>query len=203
MSGAKARSPTAPTMPPLRSLAAAVVLMFLGAATAWAQAPLIGRHGFAAPRPTRLFKRMLVKPNDLDAAFRYSEIETKLGDYEAAIGALERMLFYNPNLPRVKLELGLLYFRLHSYEMARSYFNAAIASPGHAARRARPSGEIPRRHRSRPLRQPILASSPRSACAIRATPMPAPTARSCARSARTRCCRASSSARPIGTPSAS
>ncbi|SED12086.1 hypothetical protein SAMN05519104_2838 [Rhizobiales bacterium GAS188] len=75
-----------------------------------------------------LFKRMLVKPNDLDAAFRFSEIETKLGDYEAAIGALERMLFYNPNLPRVKLELGLLYFRLHSYEMARSYFNAAIAS---------------------------------------------------------------------------
>ena len=54
-------------------------------------------------------------------------VETKLGDYEAAIGALERMLFYNPNLPRVKLELGVLYFRLHSYEMARSYFNAAIA----------------------------------------------------------------------------
>jgi hypothetical protein len=75
-----------------------------------------------------LFKRMLVKPNDLDAAFRYSQIETKLGDYEAAIGALERMLFYNPNLPRVKLELGVLYFRLRSYEMARSYFTAAIAA---------------------------------------------------------------------------
>ena len=76
-----------------------------------------------------LFKRMLVKPNDLDTTFRFSEIETKLGDYEAAIGALERMLFYNPNLPRVKLELGLLYFRLHSYEMARSYFEAAVAAP--------------------------------------------------------------------------
>jgi hypothetical protein len=76
-----------------------------------------------------LFKRMLVKPDDLDASFRYSQIETKLGDYEAAIGALERMLFYNPNLPRVKLELGALYFRLHSYEMARSYFNAAISTP--------------------------------------------------------------------------
>lgn len=76
-----------------------------------------------------LFKRMLVKPNDLDATFRYAEIETKLGEYEAAIGALERMLFYNQNLPRVKLELGLLYFRLRSYETARSYFNAAVASP--------------------------------------------------------------------------
>ena len=75
-----------------------------------------------------LFKRMLVKPDDLDAAFRFSEIQSQLGDYEAAIGALERMLFYNRDLPRVKLELGLLYFRLGSYEQARSYFNAAIAA---------------------------------------------------------------------------
>jgi hypothetical protein len=74
-----------------------------------------------------LFKRTLLRPDDLDAAFRYSQIETKLGDYEAAIGALERMLFFNPGLPRVKLELGVLYFKLHSYEMARSYFTAAIA----------------------------------------------------------------------------
>jgi hypothetical protein len=74
-----------------------------------------------------LFKRLLVKPDDLDAGFRYAELETELGDYEAAIGALERMLYYNPNLPRVKLQLGVLYFRLHSYEMARSYFNAVLA----------------------------------------------------------------------------
>lgn len=73
-----------------------------------------------------LFRRMLVKPNDLDAAFRFSEIESGLGDYEAAIGALERMLFYNNGLDRVKLELGLLYFKLGSYEQARSYFSAAL-----------------------------------------------------------------------------
>src|SRR5260221_9521915 len=47
-----------------------------------------------------LFKRLLLKPDDLDAGFRYAELETELGDYEAAIGALERMLYYNPNLPR-------------------------------------------------------------------------------------------------------
>ncbi len=74
-----------------------------------------------------LFKRLLEKPNDLDAAFRYASIQSDLGDYEAAIGALERMLYYNPDLPRVKLELGVLYFHLHSYEMARSYFNAVLA----------------------------------------------------------------------------
>ena len=76
-----------------------------------------------------LFKRLLIKPDDLDAGFRYAEIETQLGDYEAAIGALERMLYYNPNLPRVKLQLGVLYFHLRSYEMARNYFDAVLNAP--------------------------------------------------------------------------
>jgi hypothetical protein len=76
-----------------------------------------------------LFKRLLLKPDDLDAGFRYAELETELGDYEAAIGALERMLYYNPNLPRVKLQLGVLYFHLRSYEMARNYFEAVLNTP--------------------------------------------------------------------------
>lgn len=76
-----------------------------------------------------LFRQMLLSPNNVDIAFRYSEVATKLGDLEAAIGALERILFYNANLPRVRVELGLLYYRLGSYEQARSYFKAAIAAP--------------------------------------------------------------------------
>ena len=74
-----------------------------------------------------LFKRILVKPDDLATAFRYAEIETALGDFESAIGALERMLFYNRDLPRVRLELGVLYFRLGSYGTARTYFDGAVA----------------------------------------------------------------------------
>jgi tetratricopeptide (TPR) repeat protein len=76
-----------------------------------------------------LFKRLLLKPDDLDAGFQYAQLETELGDYEAAIGALERMLYYNPNLPRVKLQLGVLYFHLRSYEMARNYFDAVLNNP--------------------------------------------------------------------------
>ena len=95
----------------------------------------------AAPAPTPLsnadkliaadllFKRLLLKPDDLDAGFQYAQLETELGDYEAAIGALERMLYYNPNLPRVKLQLGVLYFHLRSYEMARNYFDAVLNAP--------------------------------------------------------------------------
>ena len=75
-----------------------------------------------------LFKRLLIKPDDLDAGFRYAELETELGDYEAAIGALERILYYNPNVPRVKLQLGVLYFHLRSYEMARNYFDAVLTA---------------------------------------------------------------------------
>ena len=111
--------------------AAAVLGACISIATAGgparAQAPAATQADLRAAADV-LFKRMLVKPDDLDAAFRFSEIESQLGDYEAAIGALERMLFYNRDLPRVKLELGLLYFRLGSYEQARSYFNAAIAA---------------------------------------------------------------------------
>ena len=76
-----------------------------------------------------LFDRTLKEPANLDVAFRYAEVSTKLNDFEAAIGALERMLFFNSNLPRVKLELGVLYFRLGSYEMAKNYFTKAIADP--------------------------------------------------------------------------
>ena len=83
----------------------------------------------SASPPTCCSSACLLKPDDLDAGFRYAELETELGDYEAAIGALERMLYYNPNLPRVKLQLGVLYFHLRSYEMARNYFDAVLNAP--------------------------------------------------------------------------
>ncbi|HRJ68522.1 MAG TPA: tetratricopeptide repeat protein [Beijerinckiaceae bacterium] len=76
-----------------------------------------------------LFAEVLKNPSNVDVSFRYAEVATRLGDYEAAIGALERIIFYNPNLPRVRLELGVLYFRLGSYEMSKSYFESAIAPP--------------------------------------------------------------------------
>ena len=72
-----------------------------------------------------LFQEMYKNPANLDVSFRFAEQAVKRGDYEAAIGALERMLFFNSNLPRVKLELGVLYFKLGSYELARGYFQDA------------------------------------------------------------------------------
>ena len=137
--GASRRRAYVPGRGSARAVAAAIGA--LGLAFAWAcqaQAQTVAPADSAGPTAPvtaqdkrvvadLLFKRLLVKPDDLDAGFRYAELETELGDYEAAIGALERMLYYNPNLPRVKLQLGVLYFRLRSYEMARTYFNAVLA----------------------------------------------------------------------------
>jgi hypothetical protein len=69
-----------------------------------------------------LFKRIYAKPDDLDALFRYAEVSAGLGDDEAAIGALERILYFKPDLPRVRLYLALvrsLPYRI-SEGMARS-----------------------------------------------------------------------------------
>ncbi|MBB5048091.1 tetratricopeptide (TPR) repeat protein [Rhodopseudomonas rhenobacensis] len=88
----------------------------------------------AAPTPASvvqgdydaLFQQMYQSPSNLDVSFRFAHEAVARGDYEAAIGALERMLFFNPDLPRVKLELGVLYFKLGSFEIARGYLQDAV-----------------------------------------------------------------------------
>lgn len=84
-----------------------------------------------------LFQQMLRDPADLDVAFAYAAVSARLGDYEAAVSALERMLLFNPNLPRVDLELGALYFRMGALALARDYFAKALAAHPPAAVRAR------------------------------------------------------------------
>jgi len=80
-------------------------------------------------RRTALFQVMLDHPDNLDAAFEYAALSSQVGDLEGAIGTLERMLIFAPGLPRLQLELGVLYFRLGAYEAARGYFEAAVAAP--------------------------------------------------------------------------
>ena len=80
-------------------------------------------------RRDMLFQRMLEKPDDLDAAFEYAALSVQVGDLEAAVSTLERMLIFAPGLPRLQLELGVLYYRLSAFETARSYFESAVAGP--------------------------------------------------------------------------
>jgi hypothetical protein len=75
----------------------------------------------------QLFEQLLARPDDLNAMFAYAVVSIRLREYEPAIATLERMLIYNNDLPRVKLELGSAYFRLGSYEVARFYFDEVLA----------------------------------------------------------------------------
>ena len=75
-----------------------------------------------------LFQQMFRDPANLDVTFAYADVSARLGDYEAAVSALERMLLFNPDLPRVQLELGALYYRMGSYDLARDYFDKAAAA---------------------------------------------------------------------------
>jgi tetratricopeptide (TPR) repeat protein len=108
------------------ALASLFLAVWMGGASA--QFTTISKNPELKREHDELFAHVLRDPANVDISFRYAEVATRMGDYEAAIGALERIIFYNPNLPRVRLELGVLYFRLGSYEMSRSYFESAIAA---------------------------------------------------------------------------
>lgn len=75
-----------------------------------------------------LFQQMLRNPADLKTGLAYAELSARLGNNEAAVTALERMLIYNPNLANIDLELGALYFRMGSFEIAQTYFDKALAN---------------------------------------------------------------------------
>ncbi|HEV2560425.1 MAG TPA: tetratricopeptide repeat protein [Microvirga sp.] len=96
-----------------------------------AVAPALGQVTVAAnqsPEFNALFQRTLRNPADVPLALQFAALATRLGDYEAAIGTLERVLFYAPDQSALQLELAGLYYRLGSYASARTYAEAAAGS---------------------------------------------------------------------------
>ncbi|MDP6069639.1 MAG: tetratricopeptide repeat protein, partial [Alphaproteobacteria bacterium] len=102
-------------------MAILLVAIVLGASPVSAQVDDEGDRAALEAQYEKAFDEVFRDPGNLDKSFRFAELAIKIGNYEAAISALERMLLVNPNLPRVRLELGVLYFRLGSYRTARSY----------------------------------------------------------------------------------
>lgn len=78
-------------------------------------------------RQVELFDALSEDPANLELMFAYAIASLQIEDYEAAISTLERMLFYNPNLSRVKLELAVAFYRLGVYEIARVHFESVLA----------------------------------------------------------------------------
>ena len=98
---------------------------------AGASASALAVEAAATPTASRdeLFRETLKNPTDVALALSYVKACVALHDYEAAIGTLERMLFYAPGDSNIKAQLGFLYYQLNSSQMARQYFNAALAGP--------------------------------------------------------------------------
>lgn len=108
---------------------------------------LASSHGRASPYGAdydTAFREMLADPTDLDITFRFAMIARRVGDLEGAVGALERMLIYNPDLPIVHYELGRLYAGLGSIEAARRYYNSALSYTPPAGIRANIEAQLKR-----------------------------------------------------------
>jgi cytochrome c-type biogenesis protein CcmH/NrfG len=97
--------------------------------TADAQSPPVRAQSAAAVAPGyemraayhASFQETLRNPSDPATLIAFAEIAIKTGDLEGAISALDRLLLIDGDQPEVKLELGVLYFRLGSFEAARTY----------------------------------------------------------------------------------
>ena len=71
-----------------------------------------------------IFDQLLEEPTNQSNLFKYANLSIILGDLEAAIGVFEQMLIYDPTLARIRLELGVLYFRLEAYAPAKLYLDS-------------------------------------------------------------------------------
>lgn len=67
------------------------------------------------------FKDSLDNPSDPAVLVKFAKIAVTMGDVEGAISALERLLLIEGDQPEVKLELGVLYYRLGAVDAARAY----------------------------------------------------------------------------------
>ncbi|MEJ0070122.1 MAG: tetratricopeptide repeat protein [Pseudomonadota bacterium] len=78
------------------------------------------------PEYRAAFAAMQADPGSGDKALAFAKIAIETGDIEGALSALERLLIFNPDLPRIRTEIGILYYRLGSYEEARAYLRRVI-----------------------------------------------------------------------------
>jgi tetratricopeptide (TPR) repeat protein len=75
------------------------------------------------------FQALLAHPNDVETVLRYSQAAEKVGDYESSISPLEGLFLYDSNLPKVRLQLGILFLQLRSFHTAHNYFQTALVCP--------------------------------------------------------------------------
>jgi hypothetical protein len=76
-----------------------------------------------------IYQRLLVDPSDKALNRRMIDVALALEDYDAAIGAVERLIFYDPGNAALQLEAARLYLQIKSYAAAAGYLKDAVALP--------------------------------------------------------------------------
>lgn len=71
------------------------------------------------------FEKMINNPSDSEIAMQYIKLAIELKDYEAAIPPLENMLHKKPNSAEIKQELGVLYYQINAFDIAKAYLEEA------------------------------------------------------------------------------
>lgn len=77
-----------------------------------------------------VFAQLLSAPTDRALMLRYARLSVQMRDYEAAVSTLERLLDLDPGDTRARYELGIAYYALGSYELARYHFGLAEQGSG-------------------------------------------------------------------------
>jgi hypothetical protein len=86
----------------------------------------------SAPTPQeveRAFQEVIGKAGSAEAHSKYAGLLVRSGNFESGIAALESLLVAPDAPASIRVELGVLYFRLGSYAIAESYLRAAIDDP--------------------------------------------------------------------------
>jgi hypothetical protein len=106
-----------------------MVLGIVLASSAPAQAePWWPVNSGAQDRYQAAYQALMADPGNIALLAAFANEASRIGNYEGAIGALESILVQNPGLNQVRVELGVMYYRVRAYDVSRYHLERALAS---------------------------------------------------------------------------
>jgi len=110
-----------------------VLVLGIGASLAGGPTAALAQSG-ESPHRDALFTQMMADPDNVRLALEYARLAADAGDLEGAVSTLERLRIFAPDSAEIQYQLAILYYRLGAFGVAKTYFDAASASPDLSAR---------------------------------------------------------------------
>ena len=105
-----------------------VAAILLGTSTTSGAEPWWPIESGAQQRYQDIYEALQADPSNVSLLAAFANEASRIGNYEAAIGALESILVQNPGLNQVRVELGIMYYRVGAYDVSRYHLERALAS---------------------------------------------------------------------------